>query len=135
MKYIHEFILNKNNNIEISDKKYNLKKKDLIEKANFLINFFIKEKVNKEFRVLIIMPNSIFIPISIFAISILGGIFSIIDEKTSKNTINKIIFNFKPNFIITSQKNKFAYLKKIKKIFFEKFINKESKKRIKKKNN
>ena len=66
MKYIHEFILNKNNNIEISDKKYNLKKKDLIEKANFLINFFIKEKVNKEFRVLIIMPNSIFIPISIF---------------------------------------------------------------------
>ena len=80
MKYIHEFILNKNNNIEISDKKYNLKKKDLIEKANFLINFFIKEKVNKEFRVLIIMPNSIFIPISIFAISILGGIFSIIDE-------------------------------------------------------
>jgi acyl-CoA synthetase (AMP-forming)/AMP-acid ligase II len=133
MKYIHEFILNKNNNIEISDKKYNLKKKDLIEKANFLINFFIKEKVNKEFRVLIIMPNSIFIPISIFAISILGGIFSIIDEKTSKNTINKIIFNFKPNFIITSQKNKFAYLRKIKKIFFEKFINKESKKRIKKK--
>ena len=135
MKYIHEFILNKNNNIEISDKKYNLKKKDLIEKANFLINFFIKEKVNKEFRVLIIMPNSIFIPISIFAISILGGIFSIIDEKTSKNTINKIIFNFKPNFIITSQKNKFAYLKKIKKIFFEKFINKKNKKRIKKKNN
>ena len=131
MRYIHEFILNKNNNIKISDKKYSLKKKDFIKKTNYLINFFIKKKINKGFRILIILPNSIFIPISIFSVSLLGGIFSIIDEKTSKNTINKIISNFKPNFIITSKKNRLNHLKKINKIFFENFINKESKNRKK----
>ena len=35
MKYIHEFLLNKNNNIKISDKKYTLDKLDLIKKIKF----------------------------------------------------------------------------------------------------
>ncbi len=71
------------------------------------------------------MPNSVFIPISIFSISFLGGIFSIIDEKSSKNTITKITSNFKPDFIITSKKNRLKFLKNINKIYFEYFINKK----------
>ena len=112
MKYIHEFILNKNNNIKISDKKYSLKKTDLLKRSNFLIDFFLKKKVYKGFKVLIVLPNSVFIPISIFSISFLGGVFSIIDEKSSKNTIAKITSSFKPDFIITSKKKQAQIFKK-----------------------
>lgn len=131
MKYIHEFIFNKNNNLKISDKKYTFEKKDIIKRSNFLIDFFLKKKVYKGFKVLIVLPNSVFIPISIFSISFLGGVFSIIDEKSSKNTIVKITSSFKPDFIITSKKNRLKFLKNIKKIYFENFINKKKKKRKK----
>ena len=131
MKYIHEFLLNKNNNIKISDKKYTLDKLDLIKRSNFLIDFFLKKNVYKGFKVLIVLPNSVFIPISIFSISFLGGVFSIIDEKSSKNTIINISSSFKPDFIITSKKNRLKFLKNINKIYFEYFINKKKNKKKK----
>ena len=131
MKYIHEFLLNKNNNIKISDKKYTLDKLDLIKRSNFLIDFFLKKNVYKGFKVLIVLPNSVFIPISIFSISFLGGVFSIIDEKSSKNTIINISSSFKPDFIITSKKNRLKFLKNINKIYFEHFINKKKNKKKK----
>ncbi len=50
MKYIHEFILNKNNNIKISDKKYTLEKTNLIKRSNFLIDFFLKKKFIRDLK-------------------------------------------------------------------------------------
>ena len=103
MRYIHEFILNKNNNIKISDKKYNFSKKELAERSNYLINFFLKKNVKKGFRTLIILPNSVFIPICITSISFVGGVFSIIEEKLSKNTLKKIESDYKPDFVIMTK--------------------------------
>mgnify|MGYP001243471557 FL=1 len=128
MRYIHEFILNKNNNIKISDKKYSFSKKELSERSNYLINFFLKKNVKKGFRTLIILPNSVFIPICITSISFVGGVFSIIEEKLSKNSLKKIEADYKPDFVITSKNYPHNFSKKINKIILENFINKKKKK-------
>ena len=125
MKYIHHFILNKHFNGFISDQKNNFSSNQIIKRCNYLINFLIKKKVKKGFKTLIIIPSNVFIPISITAVSFLGGIFSIVDENVSQKTLKNIIDNFKPEIIIKSKKLKILHSIKFINISYEDYLEKK----------